>query len=746
MSRWIKEGSVSPLHLALLILPLYYWIYTGHWLALIFFLVFLGLGIKSYFGKRLLGIAVLIFLMGGIFYYRVEQGKQEEADPRVPKAIRILPDTIKVNGDALSFRAKAGSRIFQVFYKLSSEKEQAFYKQLNQGLELTIEGELEAPSPQRNFKGFDYRFYLRTQGIYHLLKVSRILEKKSVSGGDLVEILSIWRRKALVWVYQHFPQPMSHYMTGLLFGFLDIEFEEMSNLYSSLGIIHLFALSGMQVAFFLDAFRRLFLRLGWEQDKVAYLLYPFSLIYAGMTGFSVSVVRSLLQKLLAQNGFKGMDNMGMTFLLLILFIPSSLLTAGGLLSCAYAFILTLTSSEEEGAGVRKMIKETLVLTLGVLPFLAFFFAEYQPWSIPLTFAFSLLFDLVLLPGLSLVFLLSFLFPMVFWNVFFIWMEKGMQWIAGHTSSSWVLGQPDITFLLLIMFLLGCLYEWGNRKKKRLALFLLIGGLCALVKHPLENEITIIDIGQGDSILLRDWQGRTILIDTGGKVEFGQTEAWRKRQSSTNAERTLIPYLKSRGIDQIDHLVLTHTDADHMGDMEVVASSLHIKEVNVSKGSLKKATFVKRLERLKLPVKTVEVGDRFPIFDRFVEVLYPMEVGDGSNNDSLVLYGYLQGVSFLFTGDLEEPGEQILIARYPQLPVDVLKAGHHGSKGSSHPAFLDHIHAKIALVSAGEKNRYQHPHQESLERFKELGMTVFRTDQQGAIRFRGWQKWMIETVR
>ena len=113
-----------------------------------------------------------------------------------------------------------------------------------------------------------------------------------------------------------------------------------------------------------------------------------------MTGFSVSVVRSLLQKLLAQAGLKGMENMGVTLLLLVLLLPSSLLTAGGLLSCAYAFVLTLTSSEEEKEGIRKVIKESLVLTLGVLPFLLFFFGEYQPWSLPLTFIFSLLFDLL----------------------------------------------------------------------------------------------------------------------------------------------------------------------------------------------------------------------------------------------------------------------------------------------------------------------------------------------------------------
>ena len=746
MLQWIRSINIHPFHLTLPVLALYYWMYTGHLLAPIFLLAFFILFSIRYKGKQFLILVGLLLFAALCFAFRIEQGRQEARNQEVPKVIQLLPDTIKVNGDALSFRAQSGSRTFQVFYQLQTKEEQAYFKHLDHGLELRIKGELEIPTKQRNFMGFDYQAYLKTQGIYHLLKISQILEKRPAEPRNVIGLLSSWRQKALVWVHQHFPQPMSHYMTGLLFGFLDVEFEEMSQLYSNLGIIHLFALSGMQVAFFLDTFRRFFLRLGLEQEKVATLLYPFSLLYAGMTGFSVSVVRSLIQKLLAQQGLKGMENMGMTLLLLLLFLPSSLLTAGGLLSCAYAFILTLTSSEEEKSGIRKVVKESLVLTLGVLPFLIFFFGEYQPWSLPLTFVFSLLFDVLLLPGLSVVFLLSFLYPLTFWNPFFIWMEKSMESIAGFTSQSLVFGQPSISFFLLLLFLLACLYEMRKIKKWRYLFLLLVCFVFTLVKLPLENEITVIDIGQGDSILLRDWRGKTILIDTGGKVDFGQKEAWRHRRSTSNAERTLLPYLKSRGIDQIDHMVLTHTDTDHMGDLEVLATRVRIKEINISKGSLKKDSFVRLLKRLNLPVKTLEAGDQLSIFDGSAEVLYPVEVGDGSNNDSLVLYGRFYGWSFLFTGDLEEEGEKTLLARYPQLRVDILKAGHHGSKGSSHPAFLRQIQAKIALISAGEKNRYQHPHQETLERFKELQIAVFRTDQQGAIRFRGWNQWNIETVR
>ena len=175
-------------------------------------------------------------------------------------------------------------------------------------------------------------------------------------------------------------------------------------------------------------------------------------------------------------------------------------------------------------------------------------------------------------------------------------------------------------------------------------------------------MTIVDIGQGDSILLRDISSKTILIDVGGKVTFGQTDKWRRRISDTNAEKTLIPYLKSRGIDKIDQLVLTHTDTDHMGDMEVVAKAFHVGEVLVSPGSLTKANFVSKLRRMKVKVHITKPGETLSIMGSHLQVLYPLKIGDGGNNDSIVLYGRLLGLNFLFTGDLEKEGEAFLRAK------------------------------------------------------------------------------------
>lgn len=190
----------------------------------------------------------------------------------------------------------------------------------------------------------------------------------------------------------------------------------------------------------------------------------------------------------------------------------------------------------------------------------------------------------------------------------------------------------------------------------------------------------------------------------------------------------------------------HTDTDHMGDMLELTKHFTIQKIYVSKGSMTQPDFVEKLQKMKTNINVVEVGERLPIFDSALEVLYPFEQGDGGNNDSVVLYGEFFRTKFLFTGDLEIPGEEQIINTYPNLKVDVLKAGHHGSKGSSSPEFLAHLEPKIALISAGKNNRYQHPHKETMERFSDRQIKIFRTDEQGAIRFRGWNSWKVETVR
>ncbi|HEM5055606.1 TPA: DNA internalization-related competence protein ComEC/Rec2 [Streptococcus suis] len=744
MSR-LSKLPCQPLHLAILAVAAYFAVHSFSLLTMgLLSLILAVFGVRQ--GKTVFLKTLPFLALCGLFFgcQKVQWERADQSAPEQVTTVQVIPDTIDINGDSLSFRGRADGQTYQVFYKLTSQEDQVYFQKLTDLVQLEVEAEVSQPAGQRNFKGFDYQAYLKTQGIYRTVKITAIKKIVPVQSWNVFDWLSSWRRQALVYVKTNFPAPMSHYMTGLLFGDLDSEFDQMSDLYSSLGIIHLFALSGMQVGFFIDKFRWILLRLGLTKEAVDKLQIPFSIVYAGLTGFSVSVVRSLVQKILGNLGLRKLDNFAVTVFVCLLILPRFLLTAGGVLTFTYAFLLTVFDFEDLGQ-VKKAAVESLSISLGILPVLMTYFYAFQPLSILLTFVFSFVFDVLLLPGLSVIFLLSLLVKITWVNGFFVLMEKIIVWVADLGLRPWILGKPSGVILVLLLVSLFLLYDFHRKKKWLLGLSLVLALLFFITKHPLENEVTVVDIGQGDSIFLRDMRGRTVLIDVGGRVDFAAKEEWQERSSQANAERTLIPYLHSRGVDRIDSLVLTHTDTDHVGDVLEVAKQVQIGRIYVSPGSLTVPDFVATLKEINVPVYVVKVGDRLPIFDAYLEVLYPSGAGDGGNNDSIVLYGRLLKTNFLFTGDLEQ-GELDLIEAYPNLPVDVLKAGHHGSKGSSYPEFLDHIGAKIALVSAGENNRYKHPHQETLDRFDNRNIQVYRTDQQGAIRFRGWREWRIETVR
>ena len=166
---------------------------------------------------------------------------------------------------------------------------------------------------------------------------------------------------------------------------------------------------------------------------------------------------------------------------------------------------------------------------------------------------------------------------------------------------------------------------------------------------------------------------------------------------------------------------------------------------MSNGCFKQTYFLPQIQATQIKVRSVTEGENLPIFGSQLEVLSPRKIGDGGHEDSLVLYGKLLDKHFLFTGNLEEKGEKDMLKQYPDLEVNVLKAGQHGSKNSSSSAFLEKLKPEMTLISVGKNNRTKLPHQETLTRLEGINSKVYRTDQYGAIRFKGWRSWKIETV-
>ncbi|EHJ52935.1 competence protein [Streptococcus macacae NCTC 11558] len=383
--------------------------------------------------------------------------------PTEIKQLLLIPDTITINGDQLQFKAKSGNRLYQAFYTLKSKKEKAYFEKLWKLTVINVSADITEAEGKRNFKGFDYQDYLKTQKIYRLVSIKRINAMRIKSSWALKDWLSEWRRKAIVAIQQKFPSPMKHYMTGLLLGYLDKSFDEMSNIYSNLGIIHLFALSGMQVSFFIGKWRYWSLRLGAEQEHLNYLQILFSVLYAGLTGFSVSVVRSLLQNYLSKLGCKKQDSFALTILLLAILMPSFLLTAGGVLSLAFAFILLILDFEK-CSKIKRFVLQTLSLSAGILPLLMWYFSSFQPLSMLLTVIFSFLFDCLMLPVLLIAFFLSPFLTLDCLNPAFIVLEKVIIFIHSHFSRPLVLGSPSLSILLLSLFLLAVLYDYRKQKK------------------------------------------------------------------------------------------------------------------------------------------------------------------------------------------------------------------------------------------------------------------------------------------
>ena len=738
MSQWISRFPIPKIYLSFLLLWLYYAIFSASFLALLGF-VFLMLCLFSQFPWK---TATKVLLVCGLFgsWFLFQKWQQEKASHHLVNSVatvRILPDTIKVNGDSLSFRGKAEGRLFQVYYKLESESEKEEFQQLTNLFDVTLEGKLSIPQEAKNFAGFDYRNYLKTQGIHQTLTISKIHSMKEASSWDIEENLSSLRRKAVVWIKRNFPDPMRNYMTGLLLGHLDTDFEEMNELYSSLRIIHLFALSGMQVGFFMNAFKKFFLRLGMSQENLKWLVYPFSLVYAGLTGFSASVIRSLLQKLLAQHGFKGLDNFALTVLVLFIVMPNFFLTAGGVLSCAYAFILTMTG--EEVAGIKGLVRESIIISLGILPILSFYFSEFQPWSILLTFVFSFLFDMVFLPLLSMLFCLSWIYPITQFNFLFEWLENIILYVSQLSTRPFIFGQPNLWVLVCLLVSLALIYDYRKILKKAPLLILFIVLLFLVTKHPLENEITVLDMEQGRSIFLRDMTGKTILLDVGEKLAVEKKEAWQEKVATSAAKRSLIPYLKSRGVAKIDQLVLTDSEPKQLYHLLETSKAFNIGEILVTEETLSKREFMDKIKESNLKVRPIKTGERLFVFGSGLEVIATQ---DKDQNDSIAMYGKLLNQTFLVTRNIEENS---LTSYYPKLQADVVITHQQTSKKKTDVGVFKTLQPKITVMSVDKKKRFKEKNGELNQEDKEVKNAIYQTDKKGAIRFKGWSSWKIETV-
>jgi competence protein ComEC len=319
----------------------------------------------------------------------------------------------------------------------------------------------------------------------------------------------------------------------------------------------------------------------------------------------------------------------------------------------------------------------------------------------------------------------------------------VHFFAGIQAGDLRVATPS-TFVLACTVALMAMAVWAMRQRSSLAVVAVVAlfacVLAVVLPHALRAkastlELSALDVGQGDALLVITPTGRTMMVDCGGPTggDFAQ------HGNFEIGEDVVSPALWTRGISRLDVVALSHAHSDHMGGMFAVLRNFHPRELWVGnnppthdyEGLLTEA------HQLGITVRSFHTGDAFAYGGMDVRVLAPaadyQPEATAKNDDSLVLRLAFKKTSALLEGDAEAPSEAQM-AGLPGIHSDLLKVGHHGSKTSTTAAFLSAVSPRYAVVSVGLHNLYHHPRFETLEHLEEAGVLTWRTDLDGMSTF------------
>ncbi|SDC70728.1 competence protein ComEC [Paenibacillus sp. UNCCL117] len=723
--------------------------------------------------------------------------------------------------------ALRGERI-QLSIRLLKEDEQREARTWQRGDRIELRGMLERPGEPRNFGSFDYRNYLLRQHIHWQVAVKG-LEEVQVSQPGRSE-WGWWRlarsndnlRFTLgAMVDRLFPAEQAGFMKGMLIGLTAELDPQQFDAFSRLGLTHIIAISGLNVAIFLGCVIWSLRRLGMTKEAYLWTAMALLPLYIAITGAAPSIMRAGLMAMIGlyaayRNRLKdGLHLVMIVGLLMLLWNPyyitdvsfqlSFLVTLGIIvLVPRVSAILPLSNRKWRDA-----LSITLVAQFVSFPLTIYYFNQFSLLSFAANLALVPVFSSFTMPVGTIAMLVGFLLPAaggwLAWPVAKVnsWLFAIVEWSGELPGFQTIWPTPPLFWIAAYYGLLTAaiaslgllrrgrdpaengegpmLDTWRAMRRKQLLaawnrVLLLPGAVCLFVvvlmlgyrpalQSPPQGTVQMLDVGQGDSILIRTGGsgGHTVLVDGGGTVTFRKPgEEWKLRHDPYEVGRKLlVPLLKRRGVQQIDEVILTHQDADHFGGLQAVLEQIPVKRL-LFNGTLKTIPAVETLFRTALDRGTqlvpIQAGDRLTTREGLeLYFLYPIGMGEDrrqlqlaaeQNPISVVFLMELAGTRWLFTGDMGAAEERELLARWrgavsassdaglPALlmekPLDVLKIAHHGSKSSTSEAWLEAWRPRTALISAGARNVYGHPSPQVTERLNSRGITTYRTDRDGEI--------------
>lgn len=666
----------------------------------------------------IISIALLYFLITNFFV--VYKSNYEKISNINAKIIDI---TIKDYGIKLTLKNK--EKIIGYLY-LEKEEKQDFLNNYSYGDTVYIKAEELEINNNTVENTFNYKKYLYNNKIFHVLKINYI-EKIKDNKNIFYKIKNNLIKNSFI-LEKSYP-----YINGLIFGKDDYIKSDVTTSFRNIGISHLFAISGTHVSIFVLILNNILKRLKIYEEKRSFIIILFLLFYMFLTSFPMSVLRSCIFTILLTINkrfyfFIKPQNLLYLTLAIILFInPLYIYNLGLQLSFSISLSLILMGDyiNNSKTKIGKALCISFISFIVSFPIVVNNFYEVNFLSIFYNLFFVPFITMLILPFT----LISFIFPFLdnILHIFILILENLTLFLSKISILKITFCKVNIViFCLYYVLIILCLF-YLKKKKKRIMFVLLIAIVIhSSIRFVNNNYIMFIDVNQGDSTLIVV-NKKTTLIDTGGILQSNKD----KYDYNITNNRT-IPYLKSKGIKKIDNLILTHGDADHMGDAINIVENIKVDKVIFNCGSYNslEKKLIKTLENKKIKydscIESLEMG-------RYKLKFLNTKKYDNENDNSSVIYFNYNNMKFLFMGDAGVDKENDILEKYNISDIDVLKVGHHGSKTSSSKKFIDEINPKYGVISVGKNNRYGHPHKEILNTLS--NSKIYRTDEDGSIMFK-----------
>lgn len=593
--------------------------------------------------------------------------------------------------------------------------------------------------------------YHQGKGIFLLLYQSDVVEVSHTSENTIRIFASRLRKHIRDTLQSSFPEDAYPFAQALLLGDDTALDYTTDTAFKISGIRHIIAVSGLHVTILYALISTLTLK---KRYLTALVGLPALLLFAALAGFTPSVTRACIMVALMivatvfKREYDGPTELGFASLAMLMINPLAITSASLQLSAASVAGIFLFNERignwlkaHLGEGKGKSPKALLIrwfsssvsVTLSAVslttPLCACYFGTVSLigmltnlltlWAVSFIFYGIMAVCLMCLLSQSAAAVLA---GVISWGIRYVLAVAkfcgSVPMAAVYTASGYIVFWLVFVYLLLVIFLITV-------KKKPMQLFCCaVLGLCVALlcswMEPLGGEcrVTVLDVGQGQCILLQA-EGRTFLIDCGGDYE---------EDAADLAADTLL----SQGISRLDGIILTHYDADHAGGVpylltRIEADCIYLPDtedngVGDTIASVSGGQIIRVWE------------DQYITFGNAEMTIFGPIYSGASNENSMCILFETENCAILVTGDRSAFGERMLLREHTLPQVDLLIAGHHGSKSSTSEELLTAVRPETVIISVGE-NSYGHPSGEVLERLEDYGCTVYRTDQQGTILFR-----------